>query len=209
MTALATGRFALTFDDGPDPRWTPAVLAELARLRAPATFFVLSPRAAEWPALIERIVADGHAVELHGQAHLRHPDCSRREIEADTDAALAALASLDVHPCRWRLPWGLAAPFSEAVARARGLELCGWTVDTHDWRGDRAEAMAARAVPQLAGDAVVLAHDGLGPGARRTGAGETVRLIEPLIRAAAARGLAPAHLGELGTVTTDRSRTAA
>jgi hypothetical protein len=61
------------------------------------------------------------------------------------------------------------------IAAAHDLELCGWDVDTHDWRGDAAEAMLASVGPELHAGAIVLLHDGLGPGARRQGCEETVR----------------------------------
>ncbi len=78
---------------------------------------------------------------------------------------------------------------TEAVAARHGLTLVGWTLDTHDWRGDLASAMFARARPQLTPGAVVLMHDALGPGALRAGCHSTVELIEPLVIAARARGL--------------------
>ena len=66
--------FSLTFDDGPDPVWTPAVLDALARAGARATFFVLGEAAERHPGLVHRVLAEGHAVEVHGHAHLRHPE---------------------------------------------------------------------------------------------------------------------------------------
>ena len=55
-------------------------------------------------------------------------------------------------------------PWTAEIAAAHDLELCGWDVDTHDWRGDGAEAMLAAVGPELHAGAVVLLHDGLGPG---------------------------------------------
>ena len=70
---------------------------------------------------------------------------------------------------------------------AHDLELCGWDVDTHDWRGDRAEADARRRVaPTCATGAVVLLHDGLGPGALRPGCDQTVRFAQMIARRAVA-----------------------
>jgi len=188
-------RVALTFDDGPDPDWTLAVLAALAAAGVTATFFVLGERVAAHPGVVRRTLAAGHAVELHGFRHLRQPELSVAEARADLDAGLAALATVGVAPGRWRLPWGQPASHSAALADAAGLALTGWTLDTHDWRGDGAAAMLAAIAPGLVDGAVVLAHDGLGPGARRTDAAETVALIGPLVAAARAAGLEPAALG--------------
>ena len=166
---------ALTFDDGPDPTWTPRVLDVLAAAGARATFFPLSPRMAEHPGLVARMHAEGHLVGLHGWDHLRHTDHDRATIEADTDRALAVFAE---PPAWWRLPWGRAAPWSAEIAAARGLRIAGWTHDTHDWRGDAAEAMGDP--PE---GSIVLAHDALGPGATRVDCSETARFVERVLAA--------------------------
>src|SRR3954449_7894052 len=88
----------LTFDDGPDPVWTPAVLDALSAAGATATFFVLGERAAAWPRILERTLAAGHAVAVHGHGHLRHSATPRECVEGDLDAALAILAGHGVSP---------------------------------------------------------------------------------------------------------------
>lgn len=93
---------------------------------------------------------------------------------------------------KWRIPWGHVAPYTEAVAEARGLAIVGWDADTHDWRGDSAEEMLARL--RLEHGGIVLAHDGIGAGARRVTAAETARLIRPLADQARAQGLEPGPL---------------
>ncbi|MDQ3242053.1 MAG: polysaccharide deacetylase family protein [Actinomycetota bacterium] len=185
---------ALTFDDGPDPVWTLRVLEALEAASVRATFFVIAPRSAAHPDVVEELLAAGHDVELHCHRHLRHPDTPRGEIERDTDAALAALGCLGIRPQRWRVPWGMEAPWTREVAAARGLELEGWSIDTHDWRGDPAAGMLAAARPYLEPGAVVLMHDGLGPGARRGGCEETVALVPALAEAIRERGLEPGPL---------------
>ena len=186
---------ALTFDDGPDPHWTPAALAALAQAGARATFFVLGSRAREHPDVVRRMLAEGHGVEVHGHAHLRHPAAGRAAVVADLDAGLTVLSGLGADPRLWRVPWGDLAGWSEALAAERGLRAAGWTIDTYDWHGDDAGTMLAACEPELQPGAIVLAHDGLGPGARRDGCEQTVRLIGPLVAAARAHGLEPAVLG--------------
>jgi peptidoglycan/xylan/chitin deacetylase (PgdA/CDA1 family) len=182
----------LTFDDGPDERWTLRVLEELALRGVVATFFVLGERVEAIPAVVRAVIDAGHEVQLHGHRHLRHSELTEEEIELDTRAALDALAHVGVRPTRWRTPWGIATPASERVAARHRLTLVHWTIDTHDWRGDPALAMLARARRALVPGAVVLMHDGLGPGAMRSGCENTVELLAPLIAAARARSLAPA-----------------
>jgi peptidoglycan/xylan/chitin deacetylase (PgdA/CDA1 family) len=169
------GSVELTFDDGPDPVWTPAVLAALSGSSLRATFFVIASRAAEHPQMVAAIRSGGHAIELHCHEHVRHTEVERAAIEGDTQRALTTLAHLGVTPRRWRTPWGAQASWTGEIAAAHELELVGWDVDTHDWRGDAAEAMLASVGPELRPGAVVLLHDGLGPGALRQGCEETVR----------------------------------
>lgn len=181
-----TIRARLTFDDGPDPLWTPRILDVLRAGGMRATFFVIAPRAAAHKGVVRRARAEGHAVELHCHDHVRHTDIDAGEGRADTRRALDVLGELGVRPRRWRTPWGVHAPWTAAVAREHDLELCGWDLDSHDWRGDSAEAMLAGIGPGLHDDAVVLLHDGVGPGARRDGCAETLRLVALLAAESAA-----------------------
>jgi peptidoglycan/xylan/chitin deacetylase (PgdA/CDA1 family) len=185
---VSGGVFALTFDDGPDPRGTPAVLDALEEAGATATFFVLGERVEAHPALLERVKKAGHEVEVHGYAHLRHPHVTRADVERDLDRALDVLGGAT----RWRIPWGHLADFTQEVADQRGLAIVGWSTDTHDWRGDRAEVMLEGL--ELTHGGILLAHDGSSVGARRDTAAETARLVPMLVDAARAAGLTPGPL---------------
>jgi peptidoglycan/xylan/chitin deacetylase (PgdA/CDA1 family) len=179
----------LTFDDGPDRDTTPRLLDQLAEADARATFFVIAARAQHCPDLIGRMVAEGHTVGLHCDQHVRHSERSRDWIAADTKSALRRLGRLGVRPALWRTPWGVTSPWTAAVATDHRLRLTGWTVDTHDWRGDGAEALFASTRARLTQHAVVLAHDGLGPGALRTDAAQTLAYVELVLAHAAEKGL--------------------
>lgn len=184
----------LTFDDGPDPVWTDRVRRALAAVGTQATFFVMAPRAAAHPGVIEALLDAGHAIELHCGRHLRHTGTLRPVVERDTEYALETFDALGVRPRRWRVPWGAEAAWTPEVAAAHGLELVGWSVDTHDWRGDRAADMLAAARSGIEPGAVVLMHDAIGPGARRGECEETVALVPGLIEAIRERGLEPGAL---------------
>ena len=184
-------RIFLTFDDGPDPIWTPRILEVLHHSRARATFFVISPLALRFSHLVRRMIHAGHGVELHCAEHIRHTELTHAEVEADARDGLEDLHALDVHPRLWRPPWGVITPQTQAVAKALGLELVSWSLDTHDWREDSASEMFTRTSVDLRPGAVILMHDGLGPGARRSGCGETVALIEQLVTHARSLGCEP------------------
>ena len=200
------GPLSLTFDDGPDERWTPEVLCALSRCGARATFFMLGERVLAHPAAARAVVAAGHDVQLHGHRHLRHSELDELELERDTRRALEALAAVGVAPTHWRTPWGVRSAATQTVAARHALTLVDWTIDTHDWRGDLASTMFARARPQLTAGAVVLMHDALGPGALRSGCQNTVELIEPLVVAARGLGLRVTPISPAVVSVGDRQR---
>lgn len=183
------GALHLTFDDGPCRTWTPWTLRALADHDVQATFFVLGSAARRAPELVRAALAAGHRVELHADEHVRHTERTRDEIAADADRALATLAALGACPRWWRTPWGVATEDTRAVAAERGLELVRWDADTHDWRGDDPMTMLGAVARDVPRGGVVLAHDALGPGARRDGCGATVALIGLAVAWARARGL--------------------
>ena len=193
---------ALTFDDGPDPVWTPLVLDALANAGARATFFVVAPRATRYPSLISSMREKGHDVAFHCSEHVRHDAMTRREIEADVESGLLALGRSVRY---WRSPWGLITLPTEEVANKHRLGLVGWTADTEDWRGGAPEDMLARIRGRISPGAIVLMHDGIGPGATRDVCSGTVDLIGPLVALLRSHGLEPATLGELQHPLPDRN----
>lgn len=184
MSALA-----LTFDDGPDPRRTGELLDLLHEAGARATFFLIAPRAESEPDLIARMLADGHTVGVHCDEHVRHSWRDADWAARDTDRALIRLRGLGAEPRLWRTPWGDVAPWTADIARRRGLRLTGWSVDTHDWRGDSPRKMFAATRRKLKPGAVVLAHDGIGPGARREDAAATLGYVRLVIDHARGKGV--------------------
>lgn len=193
-----TGTVALTYDDGPDPLWTERLLALLRGAGARATFFVMTPRAVINRDLIAAMLADGHEVGFHSYRHVRHSEQSDGELAAELATGLHQLGSVGVVPRAWRAPWGVETETTRRLAASAGLRLWGWNLDSHDWRGDPAEQMLSALVAQggLRGGDVVLMHDGLGPGALRSGCEETLRLTASLLTAAAAADLRPAPVSE-------------
>jgi peptidoglycan/xylan/chitin deacetylase (PgdA/CDA1 family) len=192
---------ALTFDDGPDPVFTPQVLDMLRANNARATFFVLGERARANPDLIRRMHDEGHTVGTHTHRHLIRfhfgsPTYVRREIE---EAVEAVGAILPERPTLFRPPQGLRTPcFASGWARTRGLTLVTWSVRGFDSRPTTAEAIVARVGKHLAPGAIVTLHDGTGLGGG-TSREPTLAALTRILAECEVRGLRCVALSEVGT----------
>jgi peptidoglycan/xylan/chitin deacetylase (PgdA/CDA1 family) len=156
----ATG-VALTFDDGPHPEGTPAILELLARHRATATFFVVGEQVRKRPALVARLRAQGHQVALHGDRHRLQLKLGRATLLDDLQRGTAAIEDAVGERPRWhRPPYGIYSPSGLAAARAAGLEPLLWSRWGKDWRGLTTPAkIARRALRGLLPGDVILLHD--------------------------------------------------
>jgi peptidoglycan-N-acetylglucosamine deacetylase len=152
---------ALTFDDGPHEHGTPAVLAELARGDAIATFFLVGEQVRRHPALAREIVAAGHEVAVHCDRHTLLLRRRVSELSADLDRAQAAIAdATGVVPTLYRPPYGVFSSGALVHVRSRGWRPLLWSTWGRDWeRRATAEAIARRATRRLRPGDVVLLHD--------------------------------------------------
>ena len=161
------GELALTFDDGPNPSWTPRLLDILSGNDVRATFFLVGRHAQAEPELVRRIVAAGHLIGNHSWSH---PDLSltaASHIEqelARTSEALEQIAAVRVK--YFRPPFGARRPVVFRLARSMGMIPVLWNAMTFDWREPSADKIAerlARTVDRLemrAWAANIVLHDG-------------------------------------------------
>lgn len=153
---------ALTFDDGPSPSATPAILDTLARHRARATWFVLLDRAEAHPDLVRRMLDEGHDVGLHGADHRRLTRLEPHALRKHIGDAARRLAVLTGRPTRWfRPPYGAQDLRSFIAARRSGLDVVVWSADCADWEQHPESEIARRAVAGAAAGGVLLLHDAL------------------------------------------------
>ena len=185
---------ALTFDDGPSPRWTPQVLDILAARGIHATFFVVGRRVAESPQLLRRIVAEGHTVANHTDTHPDLDTLSPSAQAAQMDRASEAIyAAAGVRPCFFRGPGGSHQSASvKDLAWARGMTIADWSNDPRDWAAPASpspsyqDTIVQRATNPVYAHPIVLLHDGP-PGNYRQ---NTVDALNRIIDSYASRGYA-------------------
>jgi peptidoglycan/xylan/chitin deacetylase (PgdA/CDA1 family) len=151
----------LTFDDGPDPKWTPHVLDTLDKFGAKATFFVIGRKAEKHADVVRDIVARGHAVGVHGYAHDRlFALRSERHVRADLECAIAVLGEITgERPVLFRPPIGHTNPIIARVVDALDLTTIGWTVSGRDGVRTSPERVATRVRRGARDGAIVLLHD--------------------------------------------------
>ena len=159
--SASTDRVVLTFDDGPHPEGTPAVLEELDRRRATATFFLVGEQVAQRPALAREIVDAGHEVGVHGYRHTLLLRRRGSELARDLDRAAETIASATgVVPVLYRPPYGVFSSGGLAQVRSRGWRPLLWSTWGRDWeRRATAGSIARRATKGLRPGDVVLLHD--------------------------------------------------
>ena len=152
---------ALTFDDGPHADGTPAVLDELARRDARATFFLVGEQVVRHREIARRIVDGGHEVAVHGFAHTLLLRRRVRDVAEDYDRAIAAIAdATGVEPTLYRPPYGVFSSGALSEVRRRGWRPQLWSAWGWDWtRRATPESIARLATRRLRPGDVVLLHD--------------------------------------------------
>lgn len=175
---------ALTFDDGPDPVTTPAVLDALREAGARATFFVIAGRASAHPQLIARMLAEGHEVAAHAEQHAHAWTRTPWGGVLDVVRAVRRVAAVTGQPVRYHRPphgaYTLATVLGQRAAGVRGVH---WSVEGQDWRPRLTPEEVRERLLRLAGPgSIVVLHDA-GPGAANT-----VPMLPGLLRELKARG---------------------
>ncbi|MFI6941669.1 polysaccharide deacetylase family protein [Streptomyces sp. NPDC050418] len=194
-------KLVLTFDDGPDPTWTPKVLDVLKEHDAHAVFFVTGTMASRYPDLVKRMVDEGHEVGLHT---FNHPDLSyqsKNRIDWELSQNQLALAgSAGVRTTLFRPPYSSHAdafdnknwPVAQYIG-SRGYITVVNNTDSEDWKRPGVDAIIERATPKKGKGAIVLMHDS---GGNRS---QTVAALDRFIPDLQAKGYDFTHLtGALG-----------
>jgi peptidoglycan/xylan/chitin deacetylase (PgdA/CDA1 family) len=188
--AVRRGEVALTFDDGPDPRVTPAVIERLERAACRASFFCIGRRAEAYPELVAELVRRGHQVENHSYSHphafaFYPPGALRREIHR-AQQLLTRLAG--DRPRFFRAPAGFRSLLLERELAAAGLHLASWTRRGFDTMSREPRQVVRRLTRRLAAGDVLLLHDG-SAAQDRMGVPVVLEALPRLLDELAARGL--------------------
>ena len=199
VTTESTGdAFALTFDDGPDPRYTSEISRLLAERGHRATFFVLGRAVRAYPAIAAQVIADGHEVASHGDDHrllaFSAPREIRRQIAATEDAVQDAAGRLP-EPF-FRPPHGIRSAWLTRTVESCGYRVCAWDGSVFDTAQPGSGVIASRVGRLLRPGAIILLHDGDGTGGG-AGRSQTVEALPAILDRAEGSGLRSVALGAL------------
>lgn len=180
LPAAPVNAVALTIDDGPNATWTPEVLDVLAADGVKATFSVVGIHAVQYPALVRRIVAAGHAICNHTMTHPQ-PFVARSPAQIDAEIKRGTAA---IYQTTGRVPTVFRSPGGEwnehvlASCARMGQTPIDWDVDPKDWRRPGTAVITQRLLAARGGD-ILLCHDG---GGDRSETVAALRTVLPLLR---------------------------
>lgn len=183
-------RVALTFDDGPHPDTTPALLAALRGAGVRATFFLVGEAVERWPELVRAIAADGHVIGNHTQRHRLLTFRTAAQVADEVAACQRALARAGVAARLFRPPHGFKAIGLHAVLRRHRLRLVAWQGSIRDTDAPGTGAIVERALALAAEGRILLLHEQ--PGCRA----QTLAAVPAIIERYRALGYEPVPLDD-------------
>lgn len=181
---------ALTFDDGPDPNFTEAILDILKQKQVKATFFVIGENARQNPALLRRLAIEGHEIDNHGYSHNYGQHKIIDELK-QTDQSVYSVTGNHTH--FYRPPGGFVTKGLIEMIKNQGYVVTLWSVDSRDWRRPGVDQIVDNVVQNVFPGAIVLLHDG--GGLRK----QTVEALEEVIDKLKTDGYRFVTLSELET----------
>jgi peptidoglycan/xylan/chitin deacetylase (PgdA/CDA1 family) len=187
---------ALTFDDGPDPTYTPTVLRLLAQADAKATFFLIGQHAQAQPALVRDEVAAGMQIGDHTWSHPHLTALSATAATSEVEHGRRALQAAGAGAIQlFRAPYGLITPEELAVVESQGLTTVHWSLALDRWTDWADPVAAARSIAdEIRPGDIVLAHDARDGGIGRA---STVRIVQALLPLLHQRGYELVTVSEL------------
>jgi peptidoglycan/xylan/chitin deacetylase (PgdA/CDA1 family) len=156
---------AVTFDDGPDPRYLPPLLDLLERHQVRATFFVIGSKARQYPELVERLARAGHAIGNHTFTHVSLPTLNSVQRRKELRACASAIAARDSG--LMRPPYGHQSLTSRLDALLCGYDVVVWSVDVWDWLHKAPEWMFLEMRRKTGPGDILLLHDAIDAGGNK------------------------------------------
>lgn len=176
-------QIALTFDDGPDPRFTPQILDVLKKHHVKGTFFLMGSKVAKYPDIVRRIKREGHVIGNHTYWHPNlvklNPGRIRKEV-LQTEKVLNEV--IGFHPHLFRAPYGSLNEHVIAELEKLDYAVIGWSIDTLDWKSLTAKEIQKNVYDFLHPGAIILMHSGGHWTQDLSGTVEALKVIIPQLK---------------------------
>lgn len=156
-------KIALTFDDGPHPRYTPRILDILDEYNIKATFFVVGINAENYPDTIENVIKKGHEIGNHTYTH-PHVSClNSQNLKCEVEQCESAIYGLTDYKTKlFRPPEGMIDADVRSVLRSLDYKVILWDIDTRDWAHTSPQEIADNVIDNIASGDIILMHDYIG-----------------------------------------------
>lgn len=165
MQGPPTLKVALTFDDGPDPLYTPQVLDVLKKHNVPATFFLLGKRVEKYPKITNRILDEGHTIGNHSWSHPDLTTLNDKQLSQEiftTENVIKATTNKET--ALMRPPYGFISQQLITKLQKMDYKIIHWSLDSLDWQAQNKEDVLNKTIPYLNRGAIILFHSAGGPG---------------------------------------------
>lgn len=173
-------KIALTFDDGPHPRYTPQILEILDEFGIKATFFVVGVNARNYPDTMAGIIKKGHEIGNHTYSH-PHVSClDSNKLMCEVEQCESAVFGLTDYKTKlFRPPEGLIDADVRSVLRSLDYKVILWDIDTRDWAHTPPKDIAANVIENVTAGDIILMHDYIG---HNSPTPEALRLFIPVLQ---------------------------
>ena len=156
-------KIALTFDDGPHPRYTPEILDILKKYNVQATFFLIGENIALYPELAERILREGHEIGNHTFTHQNIGAYTEHQLGKEMEHCEKAIYEVvEYRPKLFRPPGGKLDQKVKRLAEAFDYKVILWNIDTRDWAHESPEAIKKNVIENIEAGSIILMHDYIG-----------------------------------------------
>ncbi len=157
-------KIALTFDDGPEEKWTPQILDILKQKNVKATFFVIGKQVQKYPEMLRQIDSEGHIVGDHTLDHVDLTKLGAQQVDNEIESCASIIhETIGKTPKFVRPPFGFHNPVVDNAIYSKNRIIVLWSLDTEDWTGLDAAAVKARIIPKMQNGFIILQHDGENP----------------------------------------------
>ena len=155
-----TKKIALTFDDGPHPRYTERIIKILEKYNVKATFFVIGVNIENYPGILRKISEAGHEIGNHSYSHhnVKNYDISKTETEIKKCEEII-ISETGVSPKLFRPPQGARNQVTDETAKGLGYSVILWSIDTLDWKNNPPDCITNVICKNIRGGDIILMHD--------------------------------------------------